>query len=112
MAFKDNLKSELNYKDILVKELAATTGISRKTLDNYLNSREYMPPADVAVKIAQVLGVTVEYLVTGDDFSQYRSSFGTEIKELIQNFKNLSKYDRKIVISMMQLLKNREQGSW
>ncbi len=26
-----------------------------------------MPPADVAVKIAQALGVSVEYLVTGSD---------------------------------------------
>ena len=65
MGFKENLKSELSYQNMLVKELAAMTGISKKTLDNYLNARKYMPSADAAVKIAQALGVSVEYLVTG-----------------------------------------------
>jgi len=41
---------------MLVKELALKTGISRHTLDNYLNVREHLPTIDVAVKIAQALG--------------------------------------------------------
>jgi Helix-turn-helix. len=52
MGFKENLKSELSYKSMLVKELAKITGISKKTIDNYLNVREYMPSADAAVRIA------------------------------------------------------------
>jgi transcriptional regulator with XRE-family HTH domain len=67
MGFKENLKSELAYQDIMVKELAALSGIGKPTLDNYLNVRSYMPPADVAVKIASALGVSVEYLVTGEE---------------------------------------------
>jgi len=107
MGFKENLKSELAYQDMLVKELAKATGISRHTIDNYLNVRERIPTADVAVKIAQSLGVSVEYLVTGEEKSQDKSSLGPEIRTLVQNFKLLSEEDRKMVISIIQLFKNR-----
>ncbi len=67
MSFKDNLKSELTYQGLLVKELAAKTGISRRTLDNYLREKSSLPPVDVAVKIAEALNVSVEFLVTGKE---------------------------------------------
>ncbi|MDE5898167.1 MAG: helix-turn-helix domain-containing protein [Treponemataceae bacterium] len=66
MGFRENLKAELLYQDILVKELAAAAGISKRTLDNYLREKGNIPPADVAVKIAKALNVSVEYLVTGE----------------------------------------------
>ena len=65
MSFRDNLKSELEYQDIKVKELAAKTGLNRKTIDNYLTKNSADPSATNAVKIAKALNVTVEYLVTG-----------------------------------------------
>ena len=95
----------------MVKELAQMTGISRHTLDNYLNVRENMPTADVAVKIAKALGVSVEYLVTGEESSPAKTSFGPEIRGLIQNFKLLSEFDRKLVVNIVQILKNRVKKS-
>ena len=105
MGFKENLKSELTYQDMLVKELAQKTGISRHTLDNYLNVRERMPTADVAVKIAKVLGVTVEYLVLGDDSNMEKPMINSEIRGLIQNYKQLSEDDRRKVIAIIQVFK-------
>lgn len=64
--FRETLRSELDFQDIKVKELAVKTGISQRTLEGYLGARGSIPPADVAVKIARVLNVSVEYLVTGD----------------------------------------------
>ena len=106
MGFKDHLKAELAYQDILVKELAARTGISKHTLDNYLNVREYTPSAESAVKIAQALGVSVEYLVTGEENIKERLSFGPEIHFLVQNFKLLSENDRKMILAIIQLFRN------
>ncbi|MDR2798494.1 MAG: helix-turn-helix domain-containing protein [Treponema sp.] len=63
--FKQNLRDELDYQDLTVKELSAKTAIPKATLDCYLGRRASMPPADAAVKIASALNVTVEYLVTG-----------------------------------------------
>jgi transcriptional regulator with XRE-family HTH domain len=111
MSFRENLKSELAYQDMIVKELAAITGISRHTLDNYLNIREQMPTADNAVKIAQALGVSVEYLVLGEESKQENSSLSSEVRVLIQNYKQLNEDDRKMIIAIMQLYKNQKRKS-
>lgn len=63
--FKTTLRGELDFQNKTVKELAIETGISQRTLEGYLSARGSIPPADVAVKIAKALHVTVEYLVTG-----------------------------------------------
>jgi len=61
------LKSELLYSGMLVKELAEKSGVSKYSLDNYLNKRGQTPSVEAAVKIAHALGVTVEYLATGTE---------------------------------------------
>jgi transcriptional regulator with XRE-family HTH domain len=66
MGFAENLRNELDYQGLIVKQLATKTGISVHTLNHYLSGKKSMPPADVAVKIALALNVSVEYLVTGD----------------------------------------------
>lgn len=65
MSFKDNLREEMEFQDIKQKELSEKTGISVNTIRNYINGHNALPSAEVAVKIADVLGVSVEYLVTG-----------------------------------------------
>jgi transcriptional regulator with XRE-family HTH domain len=67
--FRENLREELDYQDISVKELSAKTGISKRTIENYLSKRGSIPPADYACKIANLLNVPVEWLVTGTDGS-------------------------------------------
>jgi len=106
MGFKENLKAELAFQDMQVKELSDVTGISRHTLGNYLSVRERIPTADVAVKIAKALGVSVEYLVTGEENQLEKPVLGPEIRALIQNFKLLRENDRKMVIAIAQLFKN------
>jgi transcriptional regulator with XRE-family HTH domain len=107
VGFKENLKSELIFQNKLVKELALETGISRHTLDNYLNQRGHIPAVDVAVKIAQNLGVSVEYLVTGDENPKKMASFSPEARTLLQNFNRLDEKDRKMVLSIVQLFDNK-----
>jgi transcriptional regulator with XRE-family HTH domain len=106
MGFKENLKSELAYRDMLVKELAAITGISRHTLDNYLNMRGHIPAADVAVKIARALGVSVEYLVTGKDDTAGDGASGLELRLWVHNIRQLDEHDRKMICAITQLYKD------
>ena len=61
------MKSEIIYSGILVKELASKSGVNKHSIDNYLNKRGQLPSVEAAVKIARVLGVSVEYLVTGKE---------------------------------------------
>ncbi|MCI1210171.1 MAG: helix-turn-helix domain-containing protein [Treponema sp.] len=67
MSFRKRLKDEIAYQGLQLKEVAARANISKRTLDTYVDKRERMPAADVAVKLARALNVTTEYLVTGDD---------------------------------------------
>ena len=109
MGFRENLKLELAYQGIMVKELASLTGISRHTLDNYLNLRERIPTADVAVKIAKALGVNVEYLVTGEESKQNNNASSPQIRQLIQDFKLLSKDNREMILAFIQIINNRQK---
>lgn len=65
--FRDNLKEQIEYKGMIIKELAAKTGISKRTIDTYVDSRAVIPNAEIAVKLAEALDTSVEYLVKGTD---------------------------------------------
>ena len=66
VTFADRLREEIRYLGLTRKELAVKAGIKQRALDMYLGTQASMPPADVAVKIAKALNVTVEYLVNGE----------------------------------------------
>ena len=66
-SFAERLRSEIEYACLNQKEFAAKAGIKKRALDGYLGVQKSMPPADIAVKIASALGLSVEYLVTGRD---------------------------------------------
>jgi transcriptional regulator with XRE-family HTH domain len=77
MDFAEILRDEMDSQGIIAKELAARSGVNVNTLNHYLSGQKSMPPADTAVKIAKVLELPVEYLVTGEvppyhiDISKY-----------------------------------------
>lgn len=73
MSFRENLRDELNYQDVRIKELSEKTEISVGTINHYLAEKSTEPTAENAVKIAQALNVTVEYLVTGKNPSPQNS---------------------------------------
>ncbi len=104
MSFKDNLKSELEYQGIHLKELSAKCGISKNTLGNYITGHNSVPSAESAVKIAQALGVTVEYLVTGSILQQNQS----ELQK--QQSQNLSMQEKNLLL-YFQKLTNHEKNA-
>ena len=101
MAFRENLKSELEFKNMKVKELSEKTGISRRTIDQYLSAAAKMPSAENAVKIAQALGVSVEYLVTGKPSAVSDVDIAREI-QLFQKY-------RPLIAKMETLPKNAQE---
>ena len=67
MNFSTRLKEEIEFADLRYKDLAEKSGVAERALYNYVATKNpSMPPADVAVKIARALGLSVEYLVTGE----------------------------------------------
>jgi len=109
MGFKENLKSELIYTGILVKELSAKTGIKKHTLDNYLNTHNSLPNAEAAVKIAHALGVSVEYLVTGTERNPGKEPIlPPDIRLLVDIADKLSPQNRSTAIKLVKVLKDQE----
>jgi transcriptional regulator with XRE-family HTH domain len=105
--FKKNLRAELDYLDLTVKELSAKTGIAKGTLDCYLGTRASMPPADIAVKIANVLGVSVEYLVAGEETRNEKSLklFNHNIRSIMQIVLELNEKDIEIMLGLANILR-------
>ena len=101
MSFRENLKQELSFNGMLVKELAATAGVHKRALDTYLLAENAsIPPADAAVRIAQALGVSVEYLVTGEEIGMIPHN----VRPIIKRFLKLSEKDRQVVSVLINAL--------
>jgi transcriptional regulator with XRE-family HTH domain len=110
MGFKENLKAELSYSGMMVKELSAITGIKKHTLDNYLNTHNSIPNAEAAVSIAGALGITVEYLVTGQEKRREKaiSSLPPDLRLLVDTAEKLSPKNRRLAIKLIKALKEQE----
>ena len=106
MGFRENLKEELTYQDIKVKELAEKTGISKHTLDHYLTKNGSQPQVELAVKIAQALNVSVEYLVLGAEPAQNGATAdaGPQREKVIAKIKQLPDEDFAFVQRLVNLL--------
>jgi DNA-binding protein len=88
MAFKDRLREEIEYRGWLIKEISAKTGITNSTFLSYIDARGVLPNVESGVKIAKALGVSVEYLVTGERTVQDPKY--TAINDIIRDLYQLS----------------------
>jgi transcriptional regulator with XRE-family HTH domain len=84
--FWDNVKTILSQNKILQKDFADKLGYNLSTVKNQM-ARNISPSVDEAVKIAQALNTTVEYLVTGEEINKAQQELDTlkqKLKELIE----------------------------
>lgn len=106
MTFRERLREQIEFCGLLDKEVAAKAGITKRAIDSYVGSEACMPSAEVAVKLAKVLGVTVEYLVTGEksenstDSTFLQELQNPQIKKLVKNFTKLSEHDKTLLLSL------------
>ena len=112
MDFRERLKEVMAYHDIKTQELAEKSGVNKRTIDHYLMSDSQEPSVSKAVKIAQALNVSVEYLVTG------KSAGGTdsqsrEMRDFMRDFSALPPRQKSAVAQLVHLLAEpfvRERG--
>ena len=98
MRFAENLRDELEYQGMQVKELAERTGLSINTLNKYRPGSRVVPTIDNALKIAQVLHVSLDYLATGNVAADALDSAQTEAAQrLLQKIRRFSPADRATV---------------
>jgi transcriptional regulator with XRE-family HTH domain len=108
MGFKENLKEQLSFSGMYVKELAALSGVKKQTIDSYLNTHNCMPSADAAVSIARALGVSVEYLVTGKEVKRKNVQYPIEARMVADMMAKMDKKYRRMAIAIIETIKRQE----
>jgi len=108
MGFKENLKEQLNFTGMYVKELAVLSGVKKQTIDSYLNVNSCMPSADAAVAIAKALGVSVEYLVTGKEVKQKTVQYPIEARTAAELITQMEEKNRRMAVTIIKSIKKQE----
>nr|DAF30562.1 MAG TPA: helix-turn-helix domain protein [Herelleviridae sp.] len=98
--FIERLERLMEDKGLQQKDLAEQVGISSNGISTWKITGA-LPRADIAVKIARILGVTVEYLVTGE-LSNLEYS---QDNELAYEVAGLSKEQQNVIKALVNALK-------
>jgi transcriptional regulator with XRE-family HTH domain len=96
----------LDRTGINKKTLAYDAGFDASNITKGIKNNN-IPSAETAVKIAQVLGVSVEYLVNGVD-SSFPKTLKPEVAEIVKEINHLEKEDLeaiKYIIKMRKAIK-------
>jgi transcriptional regulator with XRE-family HTH domain len=111
MGFRENLKSQLKFSGLQVKELANKSGVNIHSINHYLSAKGKIPTLEKGVKIAQALGVSAEYLVNGNDNSNNTSQKISNSSRLIaQLSEKLDNKKKSFVLDFIKWLSFREDG--
>lgn len=108
MGFWKNVLSELDYLGMTNKALAQKAGFDASNIGRGLRLNSN-PSAETAVKIAKILNVSVEYLVTGKD-AQRTDSFSENMNrlrkysEIVQKLDSLPEKSRNSIIDLIKNL--------
>lgn len=87
--FIDRVEEILERSGISKTELAEVLNIRRPTLSEWKKNGAF-PSADIALKIAKYLNVSVEWLITGEETNNNAISLEKEtIKEILQKTQEL-----------------------
>lgn len=87
--FIDRIEEVLEKKEISKTELSEALNIRRPTLSEWKKNGA-IPSADIALKIAKYLNVSVEWLITGEEINDNTISIGKQtIKEILQKVQEL-----------------------
>lgn len=92
MAFWDNVLVELDYIGMTNRALAEKCGFDASNIGRGLRLGS-SPSVETAVKIAKVLNVSVEYLVTGNDSNLTKSIPDNQLQLLHKYSKTITKLD-------------------
>ena len=104
MSFKDRLRKEIENRGFLIKEMSAKVGISNSTFLSYIDARGVLPNIETGVKIAKILDVSAEYLVTGED-EKIDIKKRTDIQDIVRDLYSLNQNQIEIIKKMVHGLR-------
>lgn len=93
MTFFERCEAIAKQKNISLNELGRLVGVSGAAINGWKNGS--FPKVDIALKVAKVLDVSVEYLVTGNVLS-------AEESQIVEIYRKIPKAYRNMVKHLMQ----------
>ena len=109
MSFWRNVESELQYKNMTRKELAERAGFAVSGISLGLTHNS-VPNADVAVRIAEVLGVSAEYLVTGKERNILCKENADIIRHITADLRVLDRYDLESLSALVKRMSEKPKA--
>ena len=103
MDFWERVKAAIKSQNTTQEWLASKIGITQSALSSSI-SRNQMPSVERAAQIARALGVTTEYLVTGEDPQQPPE----KIRALVKILEQLPEADQEEILAIARLKLNRK----
>ncbi len=110
MDFQENLKEAMYIQGCTTKELSQKTGINAGTISSYLKTNGAVPPVDKAVKMAEALQVTVEFLVNGFKGPALPFPVNPALEELVKVLSTFSHSDIQAVNTIVKALSEKYAG--
>ena len=104
--FWERVVEELDYLGINRTYLATTCNFSLTNIGQGIKLGS-TPSAEPAVKIAQVLGVSIEYLVNGVD-SSFPKTLKPEVAEIVKEINHLEKEDLEAIKYIIKMRKGQK----
>ncbi len=102
--FGERLYTTRKSRGISQTELGKQVGISQRMISHYEGSPPDAPPVSTITKIAEVLGVTVSYLLGESILKSNKENITPNIRKHIDTLDKLPPKDRKKVIEYADLL--------
>jgi len=62
---RDNLKTAISKSGLVVKEIAARSGVNKRTIDKWVGASGTEPRVNDLYKVCKALSTTMEYIVDG-----------------------------------------------
>lgn len=98
--FFERLLDRLEEMNLIRADLCRALGISEGTVRNW--KKGVMPAADTALKIAQYLDVSLEYLITGKEKETEKKIKKSDL-EFLESFKKLPEPDREEIKAILKM---------
>ena len=107
MNFWDNVVRELDYLNMTNKSLAEKCGFDASNIGRGIKL-ESSPSVETAVKIANALNVSVEYLVSGKENQDIATpqTLGTKYYKSLQILDSMPEKQRNAILKMIEELGN------
>ena len=103
--FRYNLRSLMEYKGMLGKELAEEIGTTQPTISRYLTGvRE--PDLEYVYRIANYFNVTIDYLLGVNDDSN--TGYRSDARLIAKLFSRASKSDQDVVITLLRKYEDKQ----